>query len=517
MLYLDFLEKGVNRYPDHEVVREGETSLTYRQLSALVDRIASALIHAGLEPGSHVGIYAPNHIYGFAAQYGILRAGCIWAPVSFRVTGVSGVETLAALDLDWIFFHTSLSDEVRTLKQALPGLKGAVCFDGPSELGPDFTNWLAQAPRVTAFPRRTPADTAAFLCTSGTTGKSKGIVLSNHAFSSMIAGFDAVLTHAGRPVHLIVAPLSHAAGIYGSCLFTHGGINILLQKSDPLSILQAIERHRVTTMFLPPTLVYMLLGHPDVRKFDYSSLQSILYGAAPMAEHKLKEALDIFGPVLAQLYGQSEALMMCAFMSREDHVEALANPNLAHRLFAAGREGPMIRVEIMGDDGRLLPPGERGEIVLRGDILMDRYYKDPAATAEAQAGGWHHTGDIGYKDADGFIYIVDRKKELIITGGFNVFPREVEQVVMSHPSVQDCAVVGIPDEKWGEAVMAAVELRAGAVFDEQALIAHCKAQLGSVKAPKSIKVVETLPRSGVGKVLRREVRAPYWAGRTRLV
>jgi len=257
-------------------------------------------------------------------------------------------------------------------------------------------------------------------------------------------------------------------------------------------------------------MIYMLLSHPDVRSRDLSSLRSMLYGAAPMAERKLREALEIFGPILVQLYGQSEALMMCAFMSAEEHVEALTNPGLAQRLFAAGREGPMVRVEIMSDDGGILPPRAQGEIVVRGEIVMDRYFDDPEGTRQAQLYGWHHTGDIGFKDEDGFIYVVDRKKEMIISGGFNIFPREVEQVVMTHPAIQDCAVVGVPHPKWGEAVMAAVELRPGARLDVEQLLAHCRARLGGMKTPKSIAIVDRLPRSSVGKVLRREVRAPYW-------
>ncbi|HET7085599.1 MAG TPA: AMP-binding protein [Rhizomicrobium sp.] len=517
MLYLDFFEQGVARYPDREIVREGDRAFTYREMDRLVTRIAAALIGAGLKPGSRVAIYAPNHIYGFACQYGILRAGCVWAPINYRLSPADAREMAAALEVEWLFFHSLLAAETGAILAEVAGIKGAVCFDRPADFAPDFDSWVEKAPAIAAFPARQAADTAALLCTSGTTGRSKGIVLSNRAFAAMIEGFNKVLQHGEKPVHLIVAPLSHAAGIYGSCLFTHGATNILLPNADPGAILKAIEQYRVTTLFLPPTLIYMLLAHPDARRHDYSSLRSMLYGAAPMAEQKLREALEIFGPVLVQLYGQSEALMMCAFMSAREHVEALSDPKLAKRLFAAGREGPMVRVAIMDDDGNIQPCGTQGEIVVRGDIVMDGYYNDPDSTRQAQLFGWHHTGDIGTKDEDGYIYVVDRKKEMIISGGFNIFPREVEQVVMTHPAVQDCAVVGIPDDKWGEAVMAAVELRPGRSLDSAELLAHCRARLGGLKAPKSVTIIASLPRNSAGKVLRREVRAPYWAGRSRQV
>ncbi|MCY0854672.1 AMP-binding protein [Cupriavidus sp. D39] len=335
---------------------------------------------------------------------------------------------------------------------------------------------------------------------SGTTGKPKGIVLSQLAFTSMIASFDALLPVGEAPIHLVVAPLTHAAGIYAMALLAHGGTNWLQHAAEPGAILKALADSRATTVFLPPTIIYMMLAHPDVRKHDYSSLRSLLYGAAPMSVQKLREAMALFGPVLAQGYGQSEALMCCTFLSAQDHAEALANPQLERRLRSAGREGPMVRVAIMDEAGKLLGAGEQGEIVVRGDIVMDHYHDNPEATAEAQLFGWHHTGDIGFKDADGFIYIVDRKKDMIISGGFNVFPAEVEQVLMAHQTVKDCAVVGVPDDKWGEAVLAVVELLPGAEFDEAALIAYTKQHLGSVKAPKKIQVMEALPRSAVGKV-----------------
>jgi acyl-CoA synthetase (AMP-forming)/AMP-acid ligase II len=247
------------------------------------------------------------------------------------------------------------------------------------------------------------------------------------------------------------------------------------------------------------------LDHPKLESADLSSLQCFWYGAAPISVARLTEALEKIGP-MAQLFGQTEAPMMISMLPPEDHY----NPDgsiATGRLSSAGRVGPLVRVGIMDGDGNLMPAGERGEIVVRGSLVMDGYYKNPEATAEASVHGWHHTGDIGYLDADNFLYIVDRAKDMIITGGFNVYSVEVENALQAHETIQDCAVIGLPDDKWGERVVAVVQPRAGRTVDVVAVSAFVKQLVGSVKTPKQIEVWDDLPRSKVGKVLKSEIRA----------
>jgi acyl-CoA synthetase (AMP-forming)/AMP-acid ligase II len=265
-------------------------------------------------------------------------------------------------------------------------------------------------------------------------------------------------------------------------------------------------------MFLPPTAIYMLLSHPGVRDADFSSLQYISYAGAPMSLDRLKEAIAIFGPVMNASFGQTEAPMCVTAMPPHEHLNAAGD--LAHP-GSCGRPNLLSIVEIMDDDGHILPPGERGEIVVRGPLVMAGYYKNPEATAEISTHGWHHTGDIGVRDEDGWFYVVDRKKDMIISGGFNVYPAEVEKALLAHGAVQDCAVVGIPDEKWGEAVIAFVEVRPGHKPQEATLIAFAREALGAVKTPKRIEIVRQLPRTNAGKVSRAQLRKPYWeeAGR----
>jgi len=300
-------------------------------------------------------------------------------------------------------------------------------------------------------------------------------------------------------------------------VIAEGGAVIVHDGVDSQRIFESIERNRVSRMFLPPTAIYTLLADPAVRDVDYRSLRYLTYAAAPMSADKLLESIEVFGPVMAQTFGQAEAPMICTYLSPAEHVEAAADPAKLSRLSSCGRQSLVATVQIMGTDGQLLGPGAHGEIVVRGDLVMSGYYRNPEASeATRRTGGWHSTGDIGYRDADGFVYLVDRQRDLIISGGFNIYPSEVERVVWSHPAVLDCAVIGVPDEKWGEAVTAVVELKAGQAVEPQTLISLCKDALGSVQAPKSV-IFRALPRSDNGKVLKRVLREEYWSGRARRI
>jgi acyl-CoA synthetase (AMP-forming)/AMP-acid ligase II len=277
-------------------------------------------------------------------------------------------------------------------------------------------------------------------------------------------------------------------------------------KPDLTEFLALIEQNQITHTFLPPTLIYMLLDHHDLPSTDLSSLQCLWYGAAPMSVSRLEEALTKIGPVMGQLFGQSEAPMMISTLAPADHFRD--DGSLAtERLSSAGRPTPLTTVEIMDDAGNRLGPGQRGEIVARGPLVMAGYYKNPQASAEAARHGWHHTGDIGYLDEENYLFIVDRAKDMIISGGFNVYSAEVEQVLLAHPAVQDCAVIGLPDEKWGERVTAVVQLRPGQTVTEDEIRSFVKERLGSVKAPKQVEIWPDLPRSKVGKVLKVDVKA----------
>lgn len=308
--------------------------------------------------------------------------------------------------------------------------------------------------------------------------------------------------------------MTHAAGVVIFALMGIGVTNVFMAKADPLRIAANIQQHRVTTLFLPPTAIYSMLAAPGIRDFDYSSLKYFIYAAAPISEEKLKLAIDVFGPVMAQTFGQAESPMICCFLSPKEHL-VIGDPEKQRRLMSCGRPSVFTQVEIMDDDGTILGAEAKGEIVVRGNLVTLGYNKQPEATAKIRRFGWHHTGDVGFKDKDGYVYIADRKSDMIISGGFNLYPNEIEQVIWSHPAVQDCAVVGVPDEKWGEAVKAIVELKPGARASEEELLAFCRKSLGGLKCPKSFEIWSELPRSSVGKVLKKDIRARFWVGRSR--
>jgi acyl-CoA synthetase (AMP-forming)/AMP-acid ligase II len=284
----------------------------------------------------------------------------------------------------------------------------------------------------------------------------------------------------------------------------------------PGDVLAGIERHGATTLFLPPTAFYALLDHPDLGRYDYATLRHLLIAAAPVAPEKFKRGVEVFGPCLCQCYGQAEAPMYLTFLE-PSVVAAAAAGDHPERLGSCGRPTYAVRLGIMDDDGQLLPPGQSGEIVARSTLVNPGYHEAPDATAESKAHGWHHTGDVGYEDPDGFVYIVDRKKDMIITGGFNVFSAEVEAAVLELPEILECAVIGVPHEKWGEAVTAIVVPVAGATLAEETVVSHCKARLGPVKAPKSVLFQDSLPKTAVGKTDKKALRAPLWSGSGRNV
>ena len=341
--------------------------------------------------------------------------------------------------------------------------------------------------------------------TGGTTGRPKGVMLTNANLETMTALTLMGYPFGGRPTYLALAPLTHAAGVLCFPVLALGGEIVIMRAPDVGGFLGLVERHRVTHTFLPPTLIYMVLGHEALATTDLSSLQCFWYGAAPMSAARLEEALTRIGPVMAQLFGQTEAPMMISMMPPADHFGADGSP-VRERLSSAGRPAPLVQVAILDEDGREVAGGERGEICVRGSLVMAGYYKNPEATAEAGRHGWHHTGDIGFLDDDGFLHIVDRAKDMIISGGFNVYSTEVEQALLAHPDVQDCAVIGVPDEKWGERVVAVVQPYAGGSADPDDVRAFVRERIGGVKAPKEVLVWDDLPRSKVGKVLKTDIR-----------
>ena len=516
MRLIDYFDRGVSRNPQGVCLIDGERTLTFTETSELTHRLANGLIAHSMKPLMVGAVLSPNDIDAFACILGLLRAGMAWMPLNARNSLDDNIYIMDSNDCAWLFYHSSFDKDMAAIRLGARHIRGYVCVDKPNGADPWLYDWLKGFDSPAPYIAAKPDDVVSIWPSGGTTGRSKGVMLTHLNFTTMIANFCASMHYEEHPVHLVAAPMTHAAGCVAFPLLAMGATQVVLPRADPLEMMQAIQKHSVSTLFLPPTAIYSMLAHPQVRAFNYSSLRHFIYAAAPMSSEKLKEAMEIFGPVMAQTYGQAESPMLCTFMSPHDH-NVVGNPKLERRLQSCGRPTVFTQVEMMDDEGKLLGPEERGEIVTRGNLVMKGYYKNPKATEEASKFGWHHTGDIGLKDVDGFVYIVDRKRDMIISGGFNLYPSEIEQVIWGHPSVQDCAVIGVPDEKWGEAVKAVVECKPGQSVSPEEVMSFCRERLGGMKAPKTVEVWPQLPRSAVGKVLKKDIREKFWVGQARRV
>jgi acyl-CoA synthetase (AMP-forming)/AMP-acid ligase II len=504
MRLIDYLDKGAQLGPESPCLTMNGTDLSYAEVQAISNRVGRGLQRSGICPGDKVAVLSGNDALAFACVFGISRGGAVWCPVNPRNEASENRFVLDLFDCAALIFHSIYAPMVEQMRAELPKVRLFVCLDEPLPEAPSLEQWLEgldQEPLEVE-----PVDDIAMIAgTGGTTGRPKGVMLSGRNLETMSALTLMGYPFEGRPCYLALAPLTHAAGVLCLPVMALGGRVVIMPKPDLGDFLALIERFSVSHTFLPPTLIYMLLQHEGLATADLSSLQCFWYGAAPISSARLEEALARLGP-MAQLFGQTEAPMMISMMSPREHYRADGSV-ATERLTSAGRPGPLVQVAMMDGNGRLLAQGESGEIVVRSSLVMLGYYKDPKASEEAGKHGWHHTGDIGYLDSDGFLHIVDRAKDMIISGGFNVYSVEVEQALMQHPDVQDSAVVGLPDEKWGERVVAVVQPRTGSLINESELTAFVKARIGSVKTPKQLEVWPDLPRSKVGKVLKKDVRA----------
>jgi fatty-acyl-CoA synthase len=510
MRLADYLDKGASLGAEPPCLTTAGSTLSYFDVQRLSWRIARALDRSGINPGDKVAILSANDPVAFACVFGISRAGAVWCPVNPRNEAAENRDLLDLFDCRCLIFQAAFGSLVAKIRPDLPKLTTLVCLDGEPPGATPFDLWTGSEP-AEPWQAEPPDDVVMLVGTGGTTGRPKGVILTGRNLETMSALTLMSFPFRPRPRYLALAPLTHAAGVLCFPVMTLGGEIVIMPGPDLSEFLALIQNRKITHTFLPPTLIYMLLDHPDLPGTDLTSLQCLWYGAAPMSASRLEEALAKIGPVLGQLFGQSEAPMMISTLAPAEHFREDGSIAI-ERLSSAGRPTPLTTVAIMDDDGLLPGRGERGEIVVRGSLVMAGYYKNPEATAEASRYGWHHTGDIGYLDEDNYLFIVDRAKDMIITGGLNVYSAEVEQVLLAHPAVQDCAVVGLPDEKWGERVVAVLQLRPGHSVTADDVRAFVKERLGSVKAPKQVEIWPDLPRSKVGKVLKPEIKSRLRGG-----
>lgn len=493
MYPIDNLYRGWRRDPFAIAIEDGAQALTYGELVERVEALAAGLQQRWPAPQARIGICGYNTIEHVVAILAAYAAGHIWVALNPRngkpeLDAIIGVTNLDAI----------IADENCLDRFTLPGLP--LILGKTDRRDGDSIAAIVAAQRGRRAERRwlplTAAQTIKF--TGGSTGRPKGVVQSYRCVNTSIASYLHHFRFDADDVNLCAAPVTHGSSHYLLPILAVGGRHILLDQLKSGAILDAFERG-ATTAFMPPTMIYAVMADPSFGQRDLSAVRHLQYGAAPMPPDRIREAREKFNGKIEVIFGQTEAPMMITCMTAEEFADD-------SRLASVGRATLLMDVAIMDKDGRILPPGEMGEIVCRGDLMMNGYLDMPEETAKTVVDGWLHTGDAGTLDAHGYLFIKDRIRDMIISGGFNVYPTDVEAVLVQHPSVHECIVFGVPDDKWGERVEAAIQLKPGAVCDEAEMAAFLKARIGSVKTPKKIHVADSLPRSAVGKVLRREAR-----------
>lgn len=504
MMTLDyFVRRALRRHGERIAIVDRETEITYAELDRRSEALASVLA-TEMPPGARIATILQNRSEFIEAEIATLKAGMVKAPINPRLALPEMVAILADCEASAVIAETEFASALERHRQELPSLRLIVT---PSELS--GLRDRASPGRVRS--EAAPDSLALLRFSGGTTGKPKGIMHSHQSLVSIALSVVREYELHAEERHLQVGHLSHGQNFFWPALFAVGARMVMLPKFDPLTVLQLVERHRITRLHLVPTMVNAVFFHPRFGEFDTSSLKTVVYASAPIAPDTVERLHALLGPRLVQVYTLSESAVITTILRKEDHVPR------SPRLASCGREALDVRLRIVGEDGEDVPLGEVGELIVSSPGNMIGYWKQPEATAATLRDGWVYTGDLARQDAEGFVYLVDRKDDKIVTGALNVYPREVEDVLYAHPQVRECAVIGIPDDRWGEAVTAFLAPRPGAIIDVDEISRFCRERVAGYKVPKRIVVMDELPKTAVGKISRRALREPYWTDRERRI
>lgn len=508
-----FLAKAARQWPETVAQLQGSESWTYRELQQRTLTIGGKLRSLGCEPGDRVAFCLANSPRILEVVFGCFAAGLVVVPINARLHVREMAYIVENSGAKVLIHGDEFAGPINDNASLFPGLIARFCVNQAPGCEP--FDALTDAGSALAAPvDAAPDDVCWLFYTSGTTGKPKGAIWTNRIVARIVMNYLADL-HNIQPGNVVLhcAPMSHGSGIVALPALARGATNAIMEGAsfDPVALLRTVEALKVSHIaFMAPTQIIKMIEEANPADFDLTSLQAITYGGAPIYVDQLKQAIGAFGPVFVQLYGQGESPITITGLGAAAHAKLLAAND--SRLGSAGQTRTDVEAACVDEHDNLLPPGKAGEVVVRGEIVMPGYWNSPEATAEALRGGWLHTGDVGYFDDEGYLFLLDRAKDMVISGGNNVYPREVEEVLILHPDIAECVVFGIPDDYWGEAVHAVVVARPGAELTAEKVIAFCAEHLAGYKKPKAVDFVEALPVSGYGKVLRREIRDRYWAG-----
>ncbi len=505
---------NAERYPDKTAFIFENTAYSFKQVNERVNRLINALADLGVGKGDRVGILAYNCPQYFEV-FGLAKAGRVCVPLNYRSVGRELAYLINDSEINTLILESEFADVVNSIRHELAAVRNFICLDAALE------NMLSYEQLISGFPPDEPTDDVeaddhcVLFYTSGTTGRPKGAI---HTNKSLVAEIQ--VRHGdfcSNDIALCVMPFFHVGGSAANLFpaFARGATIVIHRTFDETLVLAAIEKEKVTYVGLVPAMIIRLLEHPNLSQYDLSSLRTIMYVGAPMPLEALKRGIGHFGEIFTQLFGQTETLNL-AVLEKEEH-KLEGPPEKIKRLESAGKPLGEGEIRIVDEQDHDVPLGEAGEIIARSHRMMKGYWRLPEETAKTIRDGWLHTGDIGRMGEDGYIYLVDRKKDMIISGGENIYSREVEEVLYMHPAVLEAAVVGVPDKNWGESVQALVVLKEGAAASEEEIIEFCKEHLASYKKPRSVEFRDSLPKTASGKIKKNEIRERYWEGYERRI
>ena len=509
MLVTELIRRGALWHGDKTALLFGDESLSFRQVERLSNRIAHAYAGLGLSKGDPLCVLTDNSLHSVACDFGGVKAGLIRTPLNGRLSLAEHSQMIALTGARTLVYGATQVERAAALAEAIPDLR--LLGLGDASLGPDLLALAERASDADPCLAFEPDDVLTRIFTSGTSGTLKAAEHSQATYAAITHNvLSNLIDPAPGAIMLHAASLIHASGTFLLPYWLRGGVAAILPGFDPGSYLEAVERWRPSALNIVPTMLQMLF-QAGGEVADFSSVETILYGASPMPRPVLEKGLALWGPIFVQYYGQTEAPLAICRLSKADHVDA--SPE---RLLSCGRPSIECELRLVDEAGEEAAPGEQGEIVLRAPFVM-KGYTDPTIEAFLPGTRWLRTRDVGRFDEEGYLTLVDRTSDMIVTGGYNVYPREVEDALSAHPAIAQVAVVGLPDEIWGEAVTAFAVLCDGAAAEEGELIAFAREAVAGYKVPKAVRFVEAIPLSAVGKPLRRALREPFWAGRERRI
>ncbi|NWG01884.1 MAG: long-chain-fatty-acid--CoA ligase, partial [Syntrophaceae bacterium] len=520
MILTESLSKATKLFPHKYAIICGESRWTYEDFLNRINRLSHSLIGFGVKKDDKVAILHPNCHYFLEAYYAISQIGAISVPINIRLSPKEIAFILQDSESKVLIADSMYKHRIGVIRGEILGIE-KIIWTGEKKgngvkSGVNYEDVIKQADfSPPPNPSLHSEDIAQIYYTSGTTGRPKGVMLSHKNVTTHALSTIAEIHLTDCDVWIHVAPLFHLADAWATWAVTWvGGTHVLVREFDPKVVLEMIQRERVTLTNLIPTMLNLMVNHPEVGKFDYSSLRVLLSGGAPIAPEVVRKIVETFKCDYIQTYGMTETSPYLTLSILKEHLKKLSKEDQLRFKSKTGREFIGVQLKVVNDRGEEVKKDERevGEIIVKGDIVTRGYWKLPDETNQSIKDGWLHTGDMAVMDEEGYVTIVDRKKDMILTGGENVYSTEVENVLYMHPSILECAVVGVPDPKWGEAVKGIVVLKPGKKATQEEIIQFCKEKMAHYKAPKSIDFIETLPKTGSGKIHKKGLRDKYWEG-----